>query len=140
MLTMGVWDLFSEIEGYEEDWGKNDRFQRRHKRAAVLVTQPVDASHFHNVGTMLQLGRQDVRILARGGLVVTDEKGEDAIKVMKYKGIAIDERRILKLVVVGGEEEQGLDVVSEDGEVLSLASWHTDLLGWRSTADRSWTS
>ncbi|KAK4508470.1 hypothetical protein PRZ48_002209 [Zasmidium cellare] len=119
VLAMGVRDVLpTEISGYAENWGTNiyqclfcDGIERSNKPAGVLGFP--NAMMGHNVGMILQMGCPKVTIFGNGKLEVGDEATGKALEIAKLKGAVVDERRIERLVDLGGEE--GVEVRFEDG-------------------------
>lgn len=119
VLAMGVRDAFPDLEGYADCWGQSiyqclfcDGLERADRPAAMLGFDSPMSLHF--IGIMFHIGCPIVTILSNGPLKPLDEATAEALKVAEASGAKVDERRIRKLV--HHEDEQGIDVVFEDGD------------------------
>lgn len=65
------------------------------------------------MGMMVQMGCPKVTIFGNGELEVTDAATSKALEIAKLKGAVVDERKIEKLVDLGGED--GVEIQFEDG-------------------------
>lgn len=119
VLAMGVKDrLPKDIEGYEENWGYNihqclfcDGIERSDRPAGTLgFASPM---MLHNVNMMVQMGCPSVTIFGNERLKPESEVTAKALQLAKLRGVDVDERRIRKLVNLGGEE--GVEILFEDG-------------------------
>ena len=119
VLAMDVRDAFPDVEVYAECWGQSiyqclfcDGLERADRPAAMLGFDSPMSLHF--IGIMFHIGCPIVTILSNGPLKPLDEATAEALKVAEASGAKVDERRIRKLV--HHEDEQGIDVVFEDGD------------------------
>lgn len=118
VLAMGSEDLLpTDVPGYSENWGSNiyqclfcDGLERSHLPAGIIgFDHPM---YLHYVSTCFQLGCPKVTIFSNGASEPADEGTKHALKVAKYKGATVEERKIARLVDAGDE---GVDVEFEDG-------------------------
>ena len=120
LLATGVKDILpTHIEGYEDCWGDDiyhclfcDGLERSDRPAGMLGFEGPE--YLHVLRMAFQLGCPSVTIYSNGPLKPKDNATAEALEIAKAN-VKVDERRIKRLVHLA--DEQGIDVVFEDGDV-----------------------